>query len=65
VDGVSKRPYTILGTERFATIRSQGSGGAAGRAVGGKIASEGGCGVSGNQRPELSFSVGLALFGYL
>ena len=52
---MSKRPYTIRGTERFATSRSQGSGSAAGRAVGGKIASAGGCGVSGNQRPELSF----------
>jgi hypothetical protein len=39
---MSKRPYTIRGTERFATSRSQGSGGAAGRAVGGKIASAGG-----------------------
>jgi len=55
VDGGSKRPYTIRGTERFATIRSQGSGGAAGRAVGGKIASALGRGVSGNQRPQLSF----------
>jgi len=34
VDGMSKRPYTIRGTERFATSRSQGLGSAAGRAVG-------------------------------
>jgi len=56
VGGVSKRPYTICRTERFATSRSQGSGGAAGRAGARKSPAQGGVAFRGTSGPDYPLS---------
>ena len=58
MDGASKRPYTIRGTERFATIRSQGSGGAAGRAVERRIRGQSGAVERGQHAVQIDLVVG-------